>query len=156
MKPENLKLWVYPSHYFGAEWPEYYVVAGRSRDSGVLERSNWDAIVEALGGESKRTNGVVISRASHWACGWVETLLIHRGASKKLAIADRIAEGLESYPIVDEELFSRYEDEERQSIWEMEPLKYRIAMCVKAGLSMFAARSESYPCELCDAIEVQL
>ena len=33
--------WKLPPSYAGAEWPAYYVAAGRSRDSDALEESNF-------------------------------------------------------------------------------------------------------------------
>ena len=50
--PENLKRWTRPSCYMGAEWPDYFSSGvGQSRDSDALERSNFDAMLKALGGE---------------------------------------------------------------------------------------------------------
>ena len=111
--PKFLKKWVHPDSYMGAEYPEYYEVAGRSRDSEALERSNFNSILAALGGENEEA-GVIIAKASHWAVGWVEELLIHETASEKLKIADELVGGLEDYPIVDETDFSNEEREERE------------------------------------------
>lgn len=150
---KNLKLWATPSHYYGAEYPEYYVCATQTRDSHCLDRANFDATLKAIG-ESKYTNAVIVARASHWLCGWVEVLLVHRGASKKIAIADQIAAALQNYPVVDENLYSQYENEEKESIWAQMDLRERMQLCVRAGLSCLAARHDYIPSDVDQYIEV--
>jgi hypothetical protein len=150
----NLTLWETPSHYYGTEWPEYYTVVAQTRDSEALDRSNFDATLKALGGESKHTNAVIVARASHWACGWVEVLLVHKSASKKVAIADEIKRKLEDYPIVDEFLFSDYEQEEKQQIWSILSLKERIQLCVQANYPCVGARHDYIPGDVDMYIEV--
>ncbi len=67
---ENLHRWTYPDSYMGETWYDYYRSGvGRSRDSGVLERANFDAMLEALNGESET---VIVVCENHWAVGWVE------------------------------------------------------------------------------------
>jgi hypothetical protein len=104
-------------NYMGAEYNDYYVVGFQTRDSDALERSNFRSMLEALGGEDEDT-GVIVARSGHWAVGWVEKILVNQNATDKLKIADDIAEGLEDYPVVDEEDFSRVEWEERENDFE--------------------------------------
>lgn len=113
--PEFLKRWKLPRDYAGAEWPEYYVSAGRHRDSDCLTESNFYATLRAVGGESET---VQIVRESHWAVGWIEWIAIHEGDTAALRAADRCAERLESYPILDDDDFSRREDEQCAEVWE--------------------------------------
>lgn len=115
MEPKHLKLWSYPENYAGEVWPNYYVFLGRHRDSSALARANFDAALEAIGGEVEDT--VVVVRESHWAVGWVEWIAIHMDASDALEKADAIQSKLEDYPVVDEELWGMYEREEADETW---------------------------------------
>lgn len=127
---KHLKKWELPSHYAGAQWPDYYVFLGRNRDSSALGRANFDAGLKAIGGEKSdkdkedpNDEGAALSlvrvvRENHWACGWVEWIAIHESATEQLAIADGIAEKLEDYPVVDEELWSEYEQDEANTVWK--------------------------------------
>ncbi len=132
-----LSRWTRPQCYAGAEWPDYYSSGvGQSRESSALERANFDAMLKALGGEQtseeiddNHDNALVkVVHESHWAVGWVEWIAIHETATDALAIANRIMEKLEGYPVIDEDLWSRYEDEEAQTVWrDCYNVKERIA-----------------------------
>lgn len=124
MSRYTLEKWTRPSNYMGAEWPDYYVFLGRSRDSGALERANFDAGLKAIGGEQMVAREdldhlplVLVVEESHWAVGWVQWIAIHESATEVLAKARAIIERLDDYPVVDEELWSGYEDEEANQIW---------------------------------------
>lgn len=125
--PEHLERWTMPRDYFGAEWPEYYSAGvGRSRDSDCAEESNFDAMLQGLGGESAT---VQVVRESHWAVGWVEWIAIHESDEQALRAADAMKASLEDYPILDEEDHSRREWEECERVWSdcysvSERLKY--------------------------------
>ncbi len=59
-----------------------------------------------------------VERSSHWAVGWVETLLIHRNAHPELlALADSTLEKLEGYPVLDESDYSELEQEQAAEVW---------------------------------------
>jgi hypothetical protein len=125
--PVHLNRWENPSHYVGAQWPHYYSFLGRSRDSDALERANFGAGLKAIGGESTQDFSLLndpdhvlpvrIVRENHWAVGWVEWIAIHESATEALEIADKIKGELVDYPVVDETLWSEYEDEEAQTVW---------------------------------------
>jgi hypothetical protein len=145
-----LKRWSLPSCYAGASWDQYYSSGvGQSRDSKPLERANFDAMLKALGGEQtsdevddNHDNALVkVVRESHWAVGWVEWIAIHETATDALDIANRFMEKLEDYPVIDEDLWSRYEDDEAQAVWKdcYRP-KERIAY-IRKHASQFEFRS---------------
>ncbi len=114
MTYEHLNRWTLPRDYAGATWEEYYSSGvGQSRDSDALERANFAAMWKAL--QSCETPQIV--RESHWAVGWVEWIAIHESDHKALAIANEIKDKLNDYPVIDEELFSRYEDDECETVW---------------------------------------
>lgn len=113
-RPKHLERWTLPPCYMGAEWPDYFVFLGRTRDSRCLEESNFWSGLEAIGGE---TDTVMAISENHWACGWVEWIAIHESDSAALRAADEIMEALEDYPVVDEDDFSRREDDAASETW---------------------------------------
>jgi len=144
---ENLRAlerWTMPDSYFGAEWPEYFVFIGQSRDSDALTRSNFECGLRALGGESE---SVIVVRERHWAVGWVEWIAIHESNAEAILAADEMRCAIDSYPILDESHFSELEWEEAQTQWDTMPLKYRVELCAEADISIFAARRCSIPHE---------
>jgi hypothetical protein len=101
--------WERPRGWFGEEQFGWYVVpVSRGRDSDALSRSNFRVALDLLGGES---GDVKIVRSSHWACGWVDQLLV-RG-DEKLAIAQDIADSLKEYPLLNEEDYSESEEDDQ-------------------------------------------
>lgn len=123
-EPKHLEKWSLPSHYFGEVWPEYYVFLRRNRDSDVLENCNFQAGNDEVDPEETGEgldgieDAVVIVRENHFLCGWVEWIGIHQDATKTLRAADEIAERLEGYSILDEELLSEMEGEEADKVWK--------------------------------------
>lgn len=112
---KHLKRWTRPSHYAGDDWPEYYSAGvGQSRDSDALERSNFRCMLQALGGES---DTVRVIREGHWAVGWVEWIAIHESDTRALEIADKIKARLADYPVVNDDDFSREEQDEADEVW---------------------------------------
>jgi hypothetical protein len=91
----------------------WLVVIGRNRDSDHYTASNFDAALEMLGGESR---SVEVHRFGHWACGWLEIILVSP-QSKKAAVARDIEERLQGYPLLDEDDASRREEEAYNEAW---------------------------------------
>lgn len=114
MSEYTLNRWTRPSHYMGASWPEYYVFLGRSRDSDDLTESNFECGLQAIGGES---DTVRVVRESHWACGWIEWIAIHESDESALAIARELIDGLNAYPVIDEDDWSERESESADNFW---------------------------------------
>ena len=114
-EPKHLKRWTMPDSYFGEIWSNYYGSGcGQSRDSDCLERSNFECMLKALGGESET---VTVVRESHWAVGWVEWIAIHQDDETALKIADDIQERLQDYPVISDDDFSEKEMEEANQVW---------------------------------------
>lgn len=111
--PEDQKLirehlWVHPESYAGADWYDTIGVVGQSRDSEILEISNFESALELLGGESET---VLKAGASHWACGWVESLRVHISDVEKTLKALEIIRQLNDYPVLDEDDYNERENE---------------------------------------------
>jgi len=87
-----------------------------TRDSGPLERSNWETvrrdILAADAGEDVETH-----RFGHWGPGWFEIVLIRPGSPAE-AVAREWAASLEGYAVADEEALAREELEEAGQSWE--------------------------------------
>jgi hypothetical protein len=86
----------------------------KSRDSSILEQANYVAIKEDL--EKRFPKDVSDERFSHFAVGWLDQLLVRmldkNGKVTKAGIAAlEWKDKLESYPVADDEDFSRREFE---------------------------------------------
>ena len=101
---------------------DWLCVLTRSRDSDLLTESNFETALEMLGGEG---DNVEIHRFGHWACGWWEALAV-KDNTPQAKIAEEIEGNMESYPVLDEEDFSRREDEAAQDIWRDYRVKDRV------------------------------
>ena len=87
---------------------------GRSRDSDILEVSNFETILADLTGIDDR---VTVARFGHWAVGWVEEIL----CPLTPAIGERVAYWtgrLADYPVADEDDYSRREQEAIADAWD--------------------------------------
>jgi hypothetical protein len=94
--------------YWGArgEWLVAFTV---HRDSDVIERSNWDVLTTYM--TTKYPDDVYIERASHWAVGWMDHLLVRPGSPAVDAMVPFI-ERLKDYPVLDDEHLSMLEADE--------------------------------------------
>jgi hypothetical protein len=89
----------------------------RHRDSGTLDRSNFECGVKALKeAEPDLGDDYRVMRFGHWAVGWVEIVIVRPG-SKCAEVAAGIASGLEDYPVLDDDHFSNIEEEEYLDGW---------------------------------------
>ena len=123
MAYEHLTKYTRPDCYIGQTWYGWYSAGvGQSRDSDALERANFQAMLSRLrmmddvdvDGES----GLQVVRESHWAVGWVEWIAVHESNTAALELADSIIERMDGYPVIDESLWSEYEDEDCRLTWE--------------------------------------
>jgi hypothetical protein len=114
----KLELWTRPNNYLGETWEGYYVFLSQNRDSDALTRSNFICALEQIGGN------VAVSHERHWACGWIETILIPQENTQALAVAQQILNKLEDYPVLNEDHYSELEYEEQDyEEWRKEDLE---------------------------------
>lgn len=104
--------WTRPNSYMGPDHNDTIAIIGRSRDSELLEQSNFDVALERLGGESKH---VEVVRDSHWACGWIEQIRVSKTHKPTLKIALDILNSLADYSVLDD---GDYFERERERINE--------------------------------------
>ena len=104
------------SNYAGPDLYDEYVLYIRSRDSEALINANYDAIWD----EVKNLPGVSDGRVGHWACGWIDQIMIHKDSCQAMFKAFRFREILDNDGIIDEDLFMEYEQQEHFDAGEME------------------------------------
>lgn len=118
--------------------PTGYCIYSQNRESSILELVNFKAILSDLGGEGEH---VEIIRHKHWACGWIEYLLVSRnGPIKLLDQCVEIVKKLNSYPVYDEEFYSTEQNKAVTEYWLNVSMRERIELCSEAGVSIFRAR----------------
>jgi hypothetical protein len=119
----------------------FVVPVMQSRDSNVLEESNFASALQALGGES---DTVEVHRFGHWGPGWFEIILVAPG-TPQVATAEDIDRALADYPVLDEMDYSNREFERAAQCWEHFSLRDRIDACRRFRVSIFAARRDDIP-----------
>lgn len=90
---------------------------GVHRDSDPLERANWQTILERFKPFSKEEAGDdfswTVEGYSHWAVGWVDQgrirVRIDGEYTPAFELACEILDELDSYPVLDKELYSEME-----------------------------------------------
>lgn len=90
---------------------DWLLCAGRSRESSILEDSNFVAILKHLGGES---DTLEVHRFGHWAVGWIEEMLV---APSRMAEVKHVKEQLDNYPVWDEDDFGDRENSAAFESW---------------------------------------
>ena len=72
----NLDKWTTPKYYFGDDPVDDYLIYSRNRDSKIYENSNYERVLEDLKKLDEKGEYVYDWRANHWACGWIEYIMI--------------------------------------------------------------------------------
>jgi hypothetical protein len=150
-KPTGFDGW---SNYAGPDFSHWYVApVSQTRDSGVLDRSNFEVVqkdleqysTDIIDEDGDEVESVAVHRFGHWGPGWFELILIHESNEKALKAADEWAACLSDYPVADEEHYSRTEYEEITEYWANMSLSDRVDMLQREHGSIFAARHEQVP-----------
>ena len=102
----------YFMYYGGADRETDAFTFSRTRDSDILDISNFDVIYQDL--EKRFPDDVWIERASHFLCGWVDYVVVRMldGSGEPTEAASAVLEWgdtLEQYPVADESAFSEAE-----------------------------------------------
>ena len=114
-----MEKWSRSENYIGESYNDYYVLLSRNRDSGLVEKSNFQSALKALNGES---DTVKVVRSSHWLCGWIEMILIHESDKESIDKGNEIEKALDNYPILDEDSFSEMLTEKEIEMYDQ--IKY--------------------------------
>ena len=95
----------------------------QTRDSSVLERSNWQSQLDLLGGES---DTLEIHRFGHWSPGWYELVIVAPERAPEIAALE---ERLDSCPALDEEAYCELAWTEAAEFWARASLSERRRYC---------------------------
>jgi hypothetical protein len=142
---EMLPSWGHPTGFdsaanFIGQVPQGYCIYSQNRDSSILERTNFTVILEQLGGEGEH---VEVVKHSHWACGWIEYIIVDKQAPNSLLdTCVDILRALSDYPVMSDERYSDAQYEAIHEHWENLRMRERIDLCIECGESIFAARRD--------------
>jgi len=129
------------------EYLDFYCFLTHTRDSGILDNTNFECALEALGGESE---DCVILRFGHWACGWIEHIFVSEKLKTK---AEEMENSLADYPILNEARYSENIWNACSDYWEHADLRERIYRCSRAGISILQARHNEFNSDLFEELE---
>jgi hypothetical protein len=93
----------------------YLMPVSRTRDSEILDNSNFIAFLKEMGGESET---VEVHRFGHWGPGWYEIIIVDPADEKAMDRAYDLARALEDYPVLDEEDLAEQEMEDINESWD--------------------------------------
>lgn len=120
---------------------KFKIAATVTRDSGLIERANWKSFVARLDEiGSERAACYEIVHCRHWACGWIDFLVINPRNKKMIDLAEKILAGLEDYPIIDDDSYYRMLYDAAATFWDSCNIDERIEYCKCAGCSILRAR----------------
>lgn len=152
--------WTTPDSYAGFNPVGDFIAYTRTRDSSsILEESNYKQIFEHLkkfaadygcpefveGDKRSEYDWVYDFRASHWACGWIETILVRNDAPQP--IIDEFIEvvgAMADYPVFDESHYLELQMSACDKFWQELDLSEKVELCRNMGNSIFEARQKDY------------
>ena len=149
----ELNRWEAPDSYAGHNPIGDYTLYGRTRDSSIMENSNYELILEELTDLAEQFDKlrgddepfVYDFRAGHWACGWVEEIIIRQDAPKQIIDrAKEIQAALSDYPVYSDDDYSERQWDEMFRYWNDIDIKERVEWLQESGESIFSARDDSY------------
>lgn len=113
----------FPCSYWGDKSDWLHSGIGQSRDSSLIEKSNWITYVSELTRlcyeRQEETEDVfAIERQSHFLVNWVEHIVLNPDKQFALNYNENVWKRLEDYPILNDELLSQLETEDANEAWE--------------------------------------
>lgn len=121
------------------EW--FVFPCSQTRDSNNFDKSNFNAALRELGGESAT---VEVHRFGHWGPGWFEIILINPD-SPQIEIAHRLITDLENYPLLDEDDYYERQYQLACDTWEHMSIKERVEACKRFDIPFYEARHDYLP-----------
>jgi hypothetical protein len=120
------------------------VEVSHNRDSGPLDKSNWESLVKSLDKIDPDGKDHEAHSFNHWGPGWFEIMLVRPGSACETE-AEEIEGALSDYPVLDEEDYSRRTHDEACEAWEHTRMRDRIKILARHNCSIFAARRDEIP-----------
>jgi hypothetical protein len=111
----KLELWTRPSNYLGDTWEGYYVFLSQNRDSDTLTRSNFSCALDHV---KNIGDGVAVAYERHFACGWIETIMIPQENTEAVSVANVILRSLDNYPVLNEEHYFELDYAENPEVYQ--------------------------------------
>ena len=122
---------------------------GQTRDSGLLTRINFKAMIASLDSIDPEGNDHETHRIGHWGPGWYDIVII-RPHTRACWDATEIEAALENYPVLDDHAYSTALHSAVESEWSSMRIRDRLALMKRARseVSILQARYDSPPdCE---------
>lgn len=116
------RAWKRASNYIGPNHDGWIVGLSTHRDADLCSESNFDVLLERLGGESKH---VQVIRNGHWGVGWVETIHVSERSEKHLEILRGALNSLEDYGLLNEDDFCEREREQLENDFDIYKSEFR-------------------------------
>ncbi len=118
--------WTTPDDYAGFNPVGDYVLYAHTRDSGLLSEVNYKELerefmdmAEPYREDHAQDDLVYTFRASHWAHGWVDYLMISKKAPENIINeANESLDALADYPVVNESAYSEAEYDAIIEYWD--------------------------------------
>lgn len=149
IEDHELLVWEHPKDYGGFSPDGDYLIYSRTRDSNLLENSNYECIFEDLKNIAKplqdpeHEDYVYDFRARHFTIGWVEYILVSKDAPFQVVNrAKEILCALAEYPVFNETKYSEMEYLAIAKYWGDASLQDRMNICKEQKESIFAARHD--------------
>lgn len=121
-----MRVWERSENYAGKDLSGYRILYRITRDSGILDQSNYDICLSMVCG----LEGIEFHRFRHWAHGYVNSILVRPDApSDTVKVCEEI----------DRRLTEREWDFVAER-WNAMALRDRIHYCANSYVSIFAAR----------------
>jgi hypothetical protein len=113
----SLETWKPTDNYRGSTEIEGYLVApvSQSRDTGILDESNFSIVWKTLEKLSTDKYPVDIHHFGDWMCGWFDLILIHPKNQLAISAAENFKSRMEDYPILNDD---DYNDRCQESLLE--------------------------------------
>lgn len=150
----ELPVWEHPDFYVGFNPEGDFVLAVHTRDSAVLEQSNFENFKDGIE-EIEETlpapttvrhtqyNWVYSFTASHWGVGWVEYLMLRGDAPDALQVyAYETLAALADYPVLNDEDLSEREEEKAQEYYDFMSDRDKLDYLRRNDISIFAVRRD--------------
>ena len=154
----ELNKWETPDSYAGHNPVGDYTLYSRTRDSSIMENSNYELILKELSELAEPFDNVrdwndiddgepyvYDFRAGHWACGWIEQIIIRQDAPKEIIErAKEIEAALSDYPVYSDDDYSERQCNEMCRYWNDIDTKERVEWLQESGESIFLARNDDH------------
>lgn len=152
---EHLTPYTYPQNYVGESYYGTYTIYGIHRESSLLEQSNFYVLYarlsEMITNMNLDENLLQITRANHFAFGWVDTLRLSMQAPDFLLIlADSLLGAIEQYPILSEDDYSQRQDAAIREYWQSLPDDFRRDLCRQSHVDARRIAKDDMPNEVYD------